>query len=183
MKGIEKKHPHLGGHANITHIDNDSFLYIKEKYNITSAYDIGCGPGWMSEFMIKNNVDTIGIDGDFSLKYNCPVIIHDFTKGKIDCLVKKDLSWSIEFLEHVEEKYMNNYFDVFLKTKIVLCTASQNHDAHHHVNVKPLKYWYSKFEEYGFSLDKESTDFIRNNSSMKRDFVRKTGMVYINNNV
>jgi SAM-dependent methyltransferase len=174
---------HLGGHANITHLDHKCIEYLMEKYNIKTAYDLGCGPGGMVNLMISKGIDAIGIDGDFTLERTCPIILHDFTKGKISNLAKKDFTWSIEFLEHFDEEYMDNYFDVINHTNIVLCTASQNPTAHHHVNVKPLDYWISQFESRGFTYSEVDTEYIRKNNNMKREFITQTGMVFLKNSM
>ena len=46
---MEKLPDHLGGHLNKTHTDRGTLLYLKNKYNIKSMIDIGCGPGAMSD--------------------------------------------------------------------------------------------------------------------------------------
>jgi hypothetical protein len=91
-----------------------------------------------------------------------------------------DLIWTCEFLEHVAEQYINNYFTLFLQSKIVFCTFSTSKGGYHHVNVKTQDYWDNVFSQYGFTKDIISTDYIRSNSSMKRNFVRNTGTVYKN---
>ena len=40
---MEKLPDHLGGHLNKTHTDRGTLLYLKNKYNIKSMIDIGCG--------------------------------------------------------------------------------------------------------------------------------------------
>ena len=173
---------HLGGHLNITHIDEATLVYLLEEFLINSMYDVGCGPGGMVALGKSKGLDAVGIDGDYTLTYpsDIQVIQHDFTKGPID-LDAKDLSWSCEFLEHVEEKYMDNYFSVFQKTRVVIVTyCNIPGTGHHHVNVQNQAYWDDKFKSYGFSKDQKRTDHIRLHSSMKRNFVRDTGTVYIN---
>lgn len=169
---------HLGGHGSITHLDTASLLYLKNKYDIKTSYDLGCGPGGMVKAMIDNGIDAVGVDGDFTIKRSVPCVLHDFCTGPVE-LDPRDFCWSVEFLEHVEEQYMDNYFSVFNQCKVILCTASQNPHAYHHVNVKPIEYWVEKFKERGFTLSEEDTEYIRANSSMKRDFIKETGMVYI----
>ena len=171
---------HLGGHANITHLDEASLKYIVDKYEIETAYDLGCGPGGMVSCMLDHGVQSTGIDGDFTLNLKIPHIIHDFETGPIEGLEKRDFCWSVEFLEHVYEKFMDNYFSVFKQVKYILCTASQNPHAYHHVNVKPVSYWIEQFTSRGFKYSEDDSDYIRANSSMSRDFIRETGMVFIN---
>jgi hypothetical protein len=169
---------HLGGHANVTHIDKASVIYLKNKYSLWSAYDVGCGPGGMVEAMLEMGMECTGIDGDYTLQRKVPVIIHDFSVAPLQP-EPRDFCWCVEFLEHVEEKYMDNYFPVFSACHVILATASQNPKAHHHVNVKPCSYWINAFTERGFTYSEEDTVYIRKNSSMKRDFVRETGMVFV----
>jgi SAM-dependent methyltransferase len=170
---------HLGGHANITHIDTSALQMMKEDYNVKSLYDLGCGPGGMIAEAQRLGLNSVGIDGDTTLKYpkGIEVITCDFTIDRLDSIEKRDACWSCEFLEHVEEKYMDNYFSVFEKVDVVFCTFSLNPNAHHHVNVKPQMYWEDEFRKRGFDINIEKTLKLRDISSMPRDFVRDTGMV------
>lgn len=177
---MNKLPKHLGGHANITHIDESTLDYLISKFNIRSMCDIGCGPGGMVQLAKSKGLESIGIDGDFTINYtDIKVILHDFTSGPLT-IKKLDLAWSCEFLEHVEEQYMDNYFSVFKQCKLVCCTFSTSFGGHHHVNVRNQLYWDEKFKSYGFHKNIESTDYIRKNSSMKRNFMRNTGTIYFN---
>lgn len=173
MKNITTK-PHLGGHANITHIESKSIEYLKHKYSIRSAYDLGCGPGGMVKHMQSMGINSIGIDGDPTVKAD---IIHDFNDGPL-VLPPKDFCLSIEFLEHVEECYMDNYFTVFNACKVILCTASTNPRPRWHVNVQETPYWIDQFAQRNWKLNQIDTDWVRNNSDMRRNFIRTTGMVF-----
>lgn len=176
---------HLGGHADMTHIDIGALNMMMSDYDVKTIYDLGCGPGGMILEAKKLGIDSIGIDGDLSLKYNpdMKVIRHDFTKGKLNNLEKRDACWSCEFLEHVEEKYMDNYFSVFNSVNVIFCTFSLNPNAYHHVNVKPQSYWEEQFKIRGFDINSDKTTKLRSISSMKRDFVRETGMVIERHNL
>lgn len=182
MQPIYNLPKHLGGHRNKTHIDESTLDYLIKHFNIKNMYDIGCGPGGMVKEAAKRSIDAVGIDGDFTLQFpkDLKIMIHDFTKGPLD-LDPVDLGWSCEFLEHVEEKYIPNYFSVFKKCRVICCTFSTSKTGYHHVNVKNQEYWDQIFLSYKFNKDIISTDYIRKNSSMKRNFVRLTGTVYINN--
>lgn len=176
---------HLGGHLNKVHTDRETFLYLKSKYGIKSMVDVGCGPGDMVEVASLRGIDAIGVDGDFTLQEywranDLSVVLHDFTSGKPTLPNKNyDLGWSVEFLEHVEEEYMENFMDVFSRCQYVVCTAAPpGYTGHHHVNCQPQEYWVEKFAEYGFEFDAEETAHIRKISSMKKPFMQKTGMFF-----
>ena len=174
---------HLGGHMNVTHIDEGTIDYMMGKYNIKSSYDLGCGPGGMVDLMNNKGIESTGIDGDYTISRKCPIIIHDFNTGGLELDIR-DLCWSVEFLEHVYEQYMDNYFTVFNVCKYVVCTANSNENqGHHHVNAKPSSYWIDKFKERGFEYNKEDTVYIKKNNAMKREFIKNTGLVFHNLNI
>lgn len=176
---------HLGGHNNKTHTDRDTLIYLKSKYNIETMVDVGCGPGDMVEIAQLRGIYVIGVDGDHTLRDQwtanaIPVVLHDFTEGTPRLPMETfDLAWSVEFLEHVEEQYMDNYMQVFAKCKYVVCTAAPpGYTGHHHVNCQPQQYWIDKFAEYGFEFDEKETAYIRKNSSMQKPFMQTTGMFF-----
>lgn len=173
--------PHLGGHCDITHLDEKVLDYLINTFKINSLYDIGCGPGGMVKLAKEKGINATGIDGDFTIVFpnDLNIIIHDFTKSNIN-VKPADLAWSCEFLEHISEEFIDNYFSVFNVCKIVCCTFSTTLDGHHHVNVKNQEYWNNIFNMRGFIFDKEKSLYIRSISSMQRDFIRETGSIYIN---
>ena len=102
---------HLGGHQGKTHTDEGTLRWAISKLGIKSMLDIGCGPGGMVELANKMGVDAHGLDGDYTLQRydNTKFTIHDFTNGPALISNKYDLAWSVEFVEHVYEKYIPNY--------------------------------------------------------------------------
>ena len=102
--------PHLGGHQGKTHIDEGALQWLVN-LGIKSFIDIGCGPGGMVELANNKGLRTIGVDGDYTLTRFDPnyFVIHDYTKGSPIIHEDYDVAWSVEFLEHVEEKYMANW--------------------------------------------------------------------------
>ena len=129
---------HLGGHLNKTHNDRGTLTFLINEYKIKSFLDVGCGPGGMVALASMRGLESVGIDGDWEVpkEDDTNIIIHDFTNGP--CLTTKakfDLGWSVEFLEHVDEKYQDNYMQAFARCKFVVCTAAgPGAPGHHHVN-------------------------------------------------
>lgn len=173
---------HLGGHLNKVHVDVGTLSYINGKYDVKSMVDIGCGPGDMVNIALDRNINAIGIDGDPSLDLSENHFIrHDFTLGKPDLGDKTfDLGWSVEFLEHVEEQYLDNFMSVFERCSYVVCTAAPpGWPGHHHVNCQPIEYWIEKFSNYGLLFDINETNVIRQNySTMRKPFMQQNGMFY-----
>lgn len=184
------KKKHLGGHLNITHIDEGALDYIIGKIQIKSMIDIGCGPGGMVKVARSKGLKAIGIDGDRSLdRYNSEdqqrIFFHDYTVGELtfpisDVYNEFDLAWSVEFLEHVEEQYIPNFMHSFSQARYVVATHALPGEirGHHHVNLKPPEYWHEVFGKYGFEWDRNESFKIRKHSTMAKGFMRRTGMFY-----
>ena len=175
--------PHLGGHMNRTHTDRNLLTYLMEEYGIKTMLDIGCGPGGMIELAQLRGIDAFGIDGDFTIQYDSHikpfVYIHDFTTGPAPIDGEFDLGWSVEFLEHVEEKYIPNYMEAFRLCKYLVVTAAPpGWNGHHHVNCQNQEYWEKVFLNYGFAIDSVETERIRVISSMMKGFMKMSGMFY-----
>jgi len=141
--------------------------YICEKFNIKKVLDVGCGMGHaINEF---NNYceDVVGIDGSKYVVENSPlkeqIFYHDFSVGTLETENKYDLCWSCEFVEHVEEKYRDNFLEVFSYAKYLAITyAEPGQPGHHHVNCQPKEYWIENLKRYGFEYDEETTEELRN---------------------
>lgn len=177
---------HLGGHQNETHIDRGALDHLIQKFGVKSYLDVGCGPGGMVELAHEMGLQSFGIDGDFTLERQDPsrYLLHDYTKGPAPIAPLWDIGWSCEFLEHVEEQYMDNYMDTFTKCKrIVVTHAFPGQGGHHHVNEQDPNYWFQQFGRRGFLLDMVTTDEVRKASTMQQRYIRVSGMVFFNSNL
>lgn len=178
---------HLGGHVNKTWIDSGSLQYMYDNYNIRTMIDVGCGPGGQVQEARKIGIRSIGFDGDYTVN---PDVVVDFSKSGYETDQFWDMAWSVEFLEHVEEKYLPNCFTLFTKCKYVICTANTN-PGPLHVNCRNTDYWISKFAEYGFDYSQEMLHQILKHSTMDKkrtttdqlSWLERTGMVYVNTKI
>jgi hypothetical protein len=172
---------HLGGHLNKTHIDEGTLDFIIKIYNIKSFLDVGCGPGGMVELAHQKGLNALGVDGDYTITRFDPdkFIIHDYTTGPLILENNYDLCWSCEFVEHVEEQYIDNYMQTIKNSTIVIIThAPPGHNGHHHVNCQYADYWINVFSKYGFDYDNEMTKTIGKISTMKKSFLQKNGLFF-----
>ena len=177
---------HLSGHSGTTWIDRGALSTIIKHKNIKSFLDIGCGPGGMVLLADSLGIKANGIDGDNSIlrEKESLFYIHDYAEGEFIPDIIYDLAWSVEFLEHVEEKFQKNYFSTFNKCKYVFITfAPKNKSGFHHVNTKNEDYWIDIFKQFNFKLDFEFTKKIRESSSITRNFIKDFGLFFKNKNI
>ena len=183
---------HLGGHLNKTHVDEGALIFLKDVFGVRTMLDIGCGPGGMVELALKHGIRAVGVDGDASVirlneKYRdvpgiLPLqVVHDYTLGPLpmDIGEEFDLAWSVEFLEHVEERFQENYMESFCRAKVVAMThALPGAPGYHHVNCQPEQYWIDVFGRYGFDYLADETKVLRKRSTMVKNFMRNTGKIF-----
>jgi len=140
--------------------------YICEKFNIKTVLDVGCGMGHAIDEFNNYCDEVIGIDGSKYVVENSPlkgqIFYHDFSFGTLETEDKYDLCWSCEFVEHVEEKYRDNFLEVFSCAKYLAIThAEPGQPGHHHVNCQYKEYWIEHLQKYGFEYDKKITEELK----------------------
>ncbi len=173
--------PHLGGHFNRTNMDKGALDVMINKCHVRSLIDVGCGTGGMVAYAKWKGLNAIGIDGDDSLPHYSYMICHDFTTSSLDSLPSRDfdLLWTVEFLEHIEERFLPNLRGIFRKARYVISTAAPlGQYGYHHVNCQDDKYWRDWFEDLGFDVDKKLTTTVRHRSTMRSNFMRNNGVVW-----
>jgi SAM-dependent methyltransferase len=172
---------HLGGHFNVTHIDAGAVAWAIKNLDIKSFLDIGCGPGGMVEHALSQDLRAVGIDGDPTIERNIidNFVLHDYSINALKLDEEFDLAWSCEFVEHVDQQYVQNYMETFKSCQYVIMTyAPPGTPGHHHVNCRPQEYWINVFTSAGFDYCQKSTDAVRAASTMHRDFVRHHGLFF-----
>jgi hypothetical protein len=170
---------HLGGHENLTQFDEGAFDWLQDYTGARSFIDIGCGPGGMAAYALMRGLAARGVDGDPGFARGSPFIIeHDYTTGPLDA-GHFDLGWAVEFVEHVEERYLSNFMATFAGCDTVFITAAvPGQPGHHHVNCQWGDYWVARFDGAGFDYDREATLGVRAASTMQSRFTEQTGLVF-----
>jgi SAM-dependent methyltransferase len=159
---------HLGGYSSgpigdvATYYPN-LWTWAIKLLDIKSIIDVGCGEGHSVEFFLKAGCDAVGVEGYEPAARNGRaadrITLHDYTKGPYLPDRQFDMAWSCEFVEHVEEKYIENFLATFSSARSVFMThAVPGQGGHHHVNERDAGYWIAKLTDCGFELDRELTD-------------------------
>lgn len=166
---------HLGGHHNLTHVDDAVFSYLCTRFPIASMLDVGCGPGGMVDLAIQRGIRAVGIDGDPALR-DRRIVCHDYTRGPLPW-TPVDLVWSVEFVEHVEPIYIGNFLETFAAGRVLFFThALPGQPGHHHVNCQPSSYWAKLLVDRGWSEDTEATAWVQTHGT--DPYTKATGMVW-----
>jgi cyclopropane fatty-acyl-phospholipid synthase-like methyltransferase len=164
-------------------LDVGAMAYMVGRYNIQTMIDIGCGFGTQVKLAVSIGMEAYGIDGDWTLPRDFPLIIHDYCTGSPALPFKRgyDLAWSVEFVEHVERQYIANYMDTMKQAKRVVIThAVPDQGGHHHVNEQNEEYWTDLFTKNGFRILPHDTYMVRSLSTMRAPYMKRTGLVFEN---
>lgn len=184
LNDLDNLPEHLGGHMNKVHTDRGPLKIMMKEYNCKSLLDIGCGPGWQVDVAKDLGYQSYGIDGDWTVLPKKPNFwLHDFTEGPVEHEANEryDLAWSVEFLEHIEEQYLPNVMESFRLCKYAIVThAVPGQNGHHHVNLQEKQYWVDKFGEYDMLINEELTTKVKEASLMHKPFIKRTGLVFVN---
>ena len=199
----------FGGHWNRGHINGALLKYFKDKKQCKTFLDIGCGNGLNVAF--ANEVmeyDAYGIEGDPSAHIN-PItknlFKHDFENdGKFKQeLPNIDLGWCVSVSEHIEEKNVYDFVDVFQKCNWVVFTwCPPGYPGYHHVNCQKAPYWIDKFRQINFTFDYKLTNRLLyhfsklvmiktpywrdnklNSKKVPKAYLRKWGMIFKNDSI
>lgn len=174
---------HLGGY--LKEGDPNTYLpdvwgYIALKYNIQSVLDIGCGTAhalkWFRDY---RKALVLGIEGDINAIKDAVIPQdrlrqHDYTTGPLQLKNIYDLGISLEFLEHVDAKYIENFMITFKNCKYILVShATPGQDGYHHVNCQEKQYWIDQFAKHNIKeLSDETTKFVTTNNILKYPWCR-----------
>lgn len=181
----------IGGNGGITHIDIGSLKWLYG-LGIKNLLDVGCSVGWQINEAINIGIDAYGVEGDINIINNSNtknlerIFFCDLTKSYVKFPLSFDAIWCVEVAEHIEEQYIDNLFITFSKNiklnGILVFTHSLVEAPHVHVNIKPSSYWINKMKDYGLYFNLDKTKDLKWNSTMQREFIQNTGMVFVRGN-
>lgn len=166
--------PYLGGYI----IGGDESTFCTETWDwminngIKSIIDVGCGEGHSTKYFYDRGCEVLGIEGGKNAICNSPVkdriVLHDYTQGYYIPDKIYDAIWCCEFVEHVEEKYVDHFLITFdYGYKIFLTHAIPGQGGYHHVNEQNSDYWISKITDRGFWFNEDLSLFLRDITQAK----------------
>lgn len=183
MKTTEQ---HLGGY--IEGGDEATYFptlwtWLVKHAGMNTILDLGCGEGHSTSFFADLGAHVLGVDGVPQDHPN--IITHDFTTGPWEPPPPDefDLVWCCEFVEHIEEKFIQNIIPALRAGRTVLMThAFPGQAGHHHVNCRDAEYWKGFMTAAGFTYEPMLTELTRtltkDNPSEYNHYLR-SGMAFI----
>jgi len=141
--------------------------WLVDTLGVESVIDVGCGEGHAAAFFAGMGCLVQGIDGSFSALRDSVIsgrhVRHDFLNGPYVPERSYDLAWSCEFVEHVEERFMEHYLKTFdcASHYLLMTAAPPGQPGWHHVNCQPSEYWIKHIEPRGFYFDEALTQEAR----------------------
>ena len=173
--------PYAGGHMSVTHTDVGALEFLAAK-GAFSLLDVGCGPGGQVQEAMNRGWSAFGIDVDVSLlegKGPPNVAIIDLADQPVIFHRKFDVVWSVEVAEHIPEQFEENYITPLVENcdKYLVMTAS-NVPMPLHFNCKPKEHWIEQIEKGGLTYNEGLLKQLLESSTMEREFLRDTGMVF-----
>jgi len=172
---IDSKRGIYGGKGDAAHVggflQNDTQSYepwvwdfLINEMQIKSMVDIGCGRGISTNYFHKRGVNAQCFEGspDGIARSLVPGLtkLHDFTRGPVWTDEIVDIAWAIEFLEHVDVAYMQNYMATMKKARFVFVSHSI-WGGWHHVTVKKRYWWIEAFRDFGFEYMPDFSEEMR----------------------
>lgn len=125
--------------------------WLVKKLKIRTMVDVGAGDGATVDFFDGLGVEALGIDGVWTGHES--IVVWDYTVGPFKPPAA-DFVWSCEFVEHVEEQYLENFLTSFAQGKTIAMThGTPGQPGYHHVNCRTAKYWVAQLDSIGYDYD------------------------------
>ncbi|MFK7829422.1 MAG: class I SAM-dependent methyltransferase [Congregibacter sp.] len=145
----------------------DLWRWMHSELQISSVLDVGCGEGHTAEFFRALGCRVCGVDGS-ELAERDSVLgkdhsRHDYSEGPFVPDASFDLVWSCEFVEHVEEAYLEHFLATFncARRFLFITAAPPGQPGWHHVNCRLPQYWIEHIQRLGFYYDVGLTERAR----------------------
>ena len=143
-------------------------IWIRDTLGISSALEIGSGPGYLLYCLNRLGIQSVGVDGNAYSKTFFDQLHPEFSdRFLIDRLFEKkyaqtDALISIEAFEHIPEEGLHRILSK-VRTKIrprfVVFSSTPYFDPNPgwdiqwgHINVKQPEEWHELFRKYGYAL-------------------------------
>lgn len=132
------------------------WYWVYEILEVRSVLDVGCGEGHGAGFFHGLGCKVLGVDGSRQAKRDSVIpthqVVHDFVDGPYLPGAVFDLVWACEFVEHVDERYIDNFLATFRCSRqyVMMTFTPPGQPGWHHVNCQPHTYWIETLQRIDF---------------------------------
>lgn len=135
-------------------------------YDPRSIIDLGCGVGLSLDAFLARGIDAVGVEGSALAiaKARHPDCIRRHNlNAALDLGRRFDLIWSIEVVEHIHPRYVEQLTRTFSNhsDRIVMSAAHPGQGGEGHFNEQWPEYWIAQFAKNGYTLDDAGTEALR----------------------
>lgn len=170
--------PYATGSYGITHVDVGALQWAEQK-GARSLLDVGCGPGGQVQAALQRGWRAIGIEVDPTYYRSPGVALIDLCTSPITLPAPAELVWSVEVAEHIPPEHTNNYLlTLTANTSTVLVVSCNQNPGPLHINCRPIAWWIQQIEALGMTHRPAMLKELLMHSTMQREFIRDTGMVF-----
>ena len=151
--------------------------YCVEAMRCQSVLDIGAGEGHAALYFANTGCTVFAVDNDDPAIANAvyPILKVDLTQ--IPVLLRTDMVYMAEFVEHLPETALPLLADSLQKTQWVVMTyAIPGNEGVGHVNLQDIDYWIRWMAAIGFKIDAEKTNAVR--AKAKHVHFKHRGLVF-----
>lgn len=177
--GLATPPPYAGGSYGRTHVDVGMLRYFHD-CGCRSMLDVGCGPGGQVQAANALGYRALGIDVDPALYLRPGVALIDICDGPVRLPARADLVWSVEVAEHVPESCVPEFIATLTgNARIAICLTASQEPMPQHRTLHPPTWWIAAIEAMGgWSYDPDTPAIVARHSTMAREFLRDTGMIF-----
>lgn len=186
---------HLGGcviaDEHYPHGDPETYLtelwdWLIARFEVKTMLDVGCGCGHTIKYFRGHGVRAMGIEGsrkaiECAVEGAKPVIVqHDYTQGPWSAC-DADLIWSCEFVEHVEEPYLDNFLATFDRARrcLAMTHAVPGQPGYHHVTCETSEFWISRIEARGKLRYDDDLTSQSKAGSLSAGYWGRSGLIFV----
>ncbi len=130
---------------------------ISSSFDLGKVCDIGCGNGYLINYLFQKGVEVRGYDSSKSaLNYIEPELqnkVKIINFSQVQDLPSCETAISIEVAEHIHKKYSDNFIKNItnIATKnIIFSAAKPGQWGDGHINCQPQSYWIDLFNQNGW---------------------------------
>lgn len=182
---------HIGGwkHNDTQGWEPNVWNWLIDIQKVNTFMDIGCGAGIVTKYFLDRGVDARCVEAsneaiNHSFVPRDRIIQHDFTRGPWYPKETVDVMYTVEFLEHVDQQYLDNVVALMKSARYIVMSASKM-GGWSHVNVHFKWWWIEIMESYGFKYSPRLTEVVLQGLVLKGfprsyAYMQFTGLVFRN---